>query len=196
MDKLSTHINRPKYTIHAENSIAQIPGFPGYAITEDGTVLSFKGLKLRALKPATNKGYLLACLSLDGKPHGKLVHRLVAQAFIPNPEGKPQVNHKDSNRKNNHVANLEWVTPKENMAHAQLGEAMQAIAAEQSLVANLKFDPQYRAFSEPRAKAMLREGATIFDVVKQLHGVTLKRQFAKALDATTKRNLRKQGVPI
>jgi hypothetical protein len=91
MDTLSTHINRPKYTIPAQNSIAPIPDFPGYAITEDGTVLSFKGLKLRALKPATNKGYLLACLSLDGKPHGKLVHRLFADAFIPNPEGKPQV---------------------------------------------------------------------------------------------------------
>ena len=72
------------------------------------------------LKPYSHyKGYLRVDLSnKDGKKHFK-VHRLVAQAFIPNEEGKPQVNHKDGNKHNNSITNLEWVTNRENCDHAK-----------------------------------------------------------------------------
>lgn len=62
---------------------------------------------------ATNldtKGYVMVTLKKDGKTHRHRVHRLVAQAFIPNPEKLPQVNHIDENKENNHVSNLEWCT--------------------------------------------------------------------------------------
>ena len=54
------------------------------------------------------QGYLRVALCKDGKAHYKVIHRLVAETFIPNPDGLPCVNHKDENKKNNKVTNLEW----------------------------------------------------------------------------------------
>lgn len=65
-----------------------------------------------------DKGYHIVCLHLNGKKKLTKVHRLVAQAFIPNPNNKPQVNHKDLDKTNNNVDNLEWVTGYENYLHA------------------------------------------------------------------------------
>lgn len=65
-----------------------------------------------------SRGYLSVTLSHNGKSYSKFVHRLVAEAFIPNPANKPQVNHIDGNRKNNTVDNLEWATQSENNLHS------------------------------------------------------------------------------
>ena len=72
----------------------------------------------RLTKLSNQKGYLVVKLSKEN--HGKriLIHRLVAKAFIPNPENKPQVNHIDGNKENNNVSNLEWCTNSENQIHA------------------------------------------------------------------------------
>ena len=65
-------------------------------------------------------GYLIICLRKPREKRKKfMVHRLVAQAFIPNPKNKEQVNHIDGNKQNNCVDNLEWATPSENMLHAR-----------------------------------------------------------------------------
>jgi hypothetical protein len=74
----------------------------------------------RVLKLTTTpSGYLKVELPVDGKRKTILVHRLVAQAFIPNPEQLPQVNHQNHKRDDNRVVNLEWVTASENSSHAQ-----------------------------------------------------------------------------
>jgi hypothetical protein len=67
----------------------------------------------------TPKGYLRVYLYKNGKRKHHKIHRLVAKAFIPNPNNKPQVNHKDGNKKNNSITNLEWVTDEENKLHRE-----------------------------------------------------------------------------
>lgn len=83
-----------------------------YTIDENGTVVSLQ--RDKTIKQREEAGYMRVSL-VNGSHY---VHRLVAQAFIPNPENKPCVNHKDGNKKNNNVYNLEWCTHKENSKHA------------------------------------------------------------------------------
>lgn len=102
-----------------------IKGYKGlYAITKDGKVWSY-GVNSRRkpqggwMKPQPiGKGYLIVMIKRDGKYKHPLVHRLVAQAYIPNPKRLKEVNHKDGDRTNNIVENLEWVDSTGNKQHA------------------------------------------------------------------------------
>lgn len=88
-----------------------------YEVSNTGLIRKIKTSKL--MKPKLNfKGYQRIVFIIKGKRFTKRVHRLVAMAFIPNPNNLPQVNHKDGNKLNNCVNNLEWVTNEQNMKHA------------------------------------------------------------------------------
>jgi hypothetical protein len=92
-------------------------GYEGlYKVDQSGNVyLKRNGKKL---SPSDNGiGYLVLSFTKEKKRKCVLVHRLVAEAFIPNPENKRTVNHKDGNKLNNHVSNLEWMTHGENIRH-------------------------------------------------------------------------------
>lgn len=95
-----------------------IKGFENlYGIDEDGNIFGYK--RNKTVKQRLNKfGYCTIKLCKENKLYYFMVHRLVAQAFIPNPDNLPQVNHKDGNKLNNNVNNLEWCTQSYNMKHA------------------------------------------------------------------------------
>lgn len=101
-----------------------IAGFEGlYEIDRDGNVYSLlkaKSRRKRILKPYSNEnGYMKVNLyDVDGKCKKKYIHRLVASAFIPNPNNYNEVNHIDCDKANNHVDNLEWCDRKTNLKHS------------------------------------------------------------------------------
>lgn len=98
-------------------------GYEGlYLVSNTGNVKSIAKNKVFALC-YDNYGYPIVSLTKNKKAKTKTVHRLVALAFIPNPDKKPQVNHIDGNKSNNSVENLEWATNRENVVHSfkQLG---------------------------------------------------------------------------
>lgn len=116
---------------------------------------------------ATRGGYSLANLNKDGKQKSYSVHRLVAEAFLPNPENLPQVNHKDENKANNAVENLEWCTCQYNTQYSiyKLSHKITANGAEY-----------------PSIKACSRETGVDNSVIRQhlksgkpFKGVTYKR---------------------
>lgn len=98
--------------------IRGVPGYEDYCVLSNGQVWSLKHSKF--LKPNTNHGgYQSVELFKNGKGKRLLIHRLVAQAFIPNPQNYPQVNHIDECKANNDVSNLEWCTAKYNMNYGE-----------------------------------------------------------------------------
>ena len=88
--------------------------YENYYITEDGKLFNDK----KQMKTYKGERYEKVVLKINGKATSKYIHRLVAEAFIPNANNKPTVNHKDGDKMNNNVSNLEWATQSENNYHS------------------------------------------------------------------------------
>jgi len=100
------------------NNFFDVYGYEGlYKISKDGIIINQQ--RGNILKPKIQyDGYLQVCLHNKTNKKFRLIHRLVGETFIPNPLNYPQINHKDGNKQNNCVGNLEWVTASQNILHS------------------------------------------------------------------------------
>lgn len=111
--------------------LKDIEGYEGkYMISDDGQVWS--NHKKGFLKPGESAGYPYVNLCKDGIRKNYNIHRLVAQAFIPNPNNLPEVNHKDENKQNNCVNNLEWCDAKYNSNYGTRNERIKSKTSRQT----------------------------------------------------------------
>ena len=164
-----------------------IKGYEGrYAVTEDGKVWSYpkpygskNGVWLNPTiyvkKRVATKDYKMAIVGLsDGIKQKKfLVHRLVAVAFIPNPESKPQVNHKDGNSLHNWKDNLEWATGFENLQHAQKTGLLTQFTEKQMLSRSKCGKLNWRIAARTHCKFTIEEARQIKKIYE-----TIKTSFA------------------
>ena len=116
-------------SINSKEVWKDVVGFEGkYKVSNYGNVISMNwrgtGKTVPIHKYPMKNGYECVSFWKNKRTHTFYVHRLVAEAFIPNSEGKDCINHKDSNRRNNNVENLEWCTKKENAVHASLNNRL------------------------------------------------------------------------
>lgn len=150
-----------------EEKWKDIEGYEGiYQISSFGNIRSFYKHNFRKgdrLLSFGNKGYRRVVLFKDGKANKILVHRLVAKAFMPNPYGKLYVNHKDGNRSNNHIENLEWVTSRENTIDGVKRGTIRvekAIEKRKRPVRQLTIDGRYIRSFKSQTEAKKATGAT------------------------------------
>ena len=156
-----------------------IKGFLGYKIDVLGRVYSYKnnrwgfGCEMKEINTSfkTKKGYRYVRFYYNNKKYVKFIHRLVAQAFIPNPLNKPQVNHINGIKTDNRADNLEWVTNIENMTHArELGLFNNAIEKMKVKVNKLSLDgvflKTYNSVREASIDVGLRDNTPISKCLK------------------------------
>lgn len=145
-----------------------IPNYKGYYITTDGDVYSTKKSKLPVKMKSnidTSNYYRITLITKPNEAKTLLVHRLVAITYIPNPDNLPQVNHKDGNKLNNNVDNLEWVTAGDNQRHAY-DTGLKSVSGESNPRSILKEDQVLLIYNQ------LKEGRRVIDIAKEYGATT------------------------
>ena len=160
-----------------------IKGFEGcYQVSNFGQVKSLpQKRRWHQRKPyllsanIVKNGYCLAHLYIQYQRKAIPIHRLVALAFIPNPSNKPQVNHKDGNKQNNKVDNLEWVTKAENGKHAFRNGFLKLPPPKLNQEDVIKIGELYPRFSQRKiAKIFNVSRGTISDVINKKYWICFR----------------------
>lgn len=99
-------------------------------VTKDGQVFNKQGKPLKGCD--NGRGYLIVTVLVEGRKTSKAIHRLVAEAWIENPDNLPEVNHKDFDKRNNRVENLEWTTRGANISHCYANNGRSATGEDNS----------------------------------------------------------------
>ena len=141
-----------------------------YKISNLGRIYSLTKQSLKSTRKKSN-GYIICDLCKNGKVNTKHIHRLVAEAFIPNPNNYLEVNHKDGNKTNNCVNNLEWCSKKQNMEHA----------VKTGLIKTGVNHPLYGRTLSEETKKKMRENH--FDNSKKINQYDLDGNFIKTWDS-------------
>ena len=127
-------------------------------------------------------GYNYVSLYENQKHKQGMVHRMVAQAFIPNPEKRPQVNHIDGDKLNNSLENLEWVTPQENIAHAKETGLLEGVSGEGHYKSKLREGDVKEIRERSKNGETYQSLADDFDVVKSTIGFIVNRKTWKHVE--------------
>lgn len=151
-----------------------------YTLYSDGRIINEK--TGRVLKPFTSREYISYNIMLDGVCRYFEIHRLLARYFVhnPNPKKRIQVNHKDLNKHNNDLDNLEWVTPEQNIHHAMINGIRRETTIFKSPVIDLEIasqilDDRKSGLSMPELSRKYNVSVgTIFRVIHSIH--TLQRK--------------------
>lgn len=150
-----------------------VEGWGMYHVSNMGRVRSHKFGTVRILKPSPGSGgYLQVAFTQLGRSKKFLVSRLVAKAFLPNPESKPQVNHKDFDISNNRATNLEWSTIQENLFHAVLHESRNKKLTHSQVAEILKLEGKFTQ----------QKIADRYGVNRSMIGAILRREVRKVLN--------------
>ena len=175
-----------------------IEGYEGYQISNYGRVKSFKNNMIKILRPKLEIwNYLIVRLSKNDVIRAFKVHRLVAKAFIPNPDNKPQVNHIDGCKMNACASNLEWTTARENTQHAYDTGLSQSGADNYQAKLN---NEQVLYIRENPDNLSIRELATVFkvspsNIYNVIHGRTYKKNGGSVCSGEYKSTAKKPPSP-
>lgn len=134
-----------------------------YEVSNFGQIRNATTKRISKLNTNSNHGYPTYAARMNGTVKRLLVHRAVALAFIPNPERKGFVNHKDGTRTNNHLDNLEWVTPSENNLHCfrQLERYNHPMKAVAMLDNDLKVIATFRSTRQAESITGIHSGSIV-----------------------------------